>query len=404
MRSRAARLSIGAAAWIALGAAAFFIIRSEKQIAETRAAVRAFDLHARAAADRLGELRASQQAYVAAGQGTAFWMPKVARMIDAIAETVATLRQSTTGEGARAALDKAASHVAEFGSVDQRARDYIKAGELLMAADIVFTEGGEAAAGAAREVEHARLEAHQALDAWEGARRKQEALAAAAAAGLVALAIALLVPTPRATASDSNAATVAPAPPLPGSDDRVIRGDHPLQAAPVVFTAIGGSDRATAPALRVAAQLCTDLGRVSDLDELTALLGRAAEVLDASGLIVWAGNATGADLRPALAHGYSPKTVAGMPSVPRSSDNAAAAAYRSGALQIVLARPGSSTGAIVAPLLSAEGCIGALSAEIRGGAETSDTVQALAAIVAAQLAGVLVTTPEGAEGKTAKKA
>jgi hypothetical protein len=58
-------------------------------------------------------------------------------------------------------------------------------------------------------------------------------------------------------------------------------------------------------------------------------------------------------------------------------------------LQIVLSQPGSSTGAIVAPLLSPEGCIGALSAEIASGGEASDGVQALAAIFAAQLAGVL---------------
>jgi hypothetical protein len=59
----------------------------------------------------------------------------------------------------------------------------------------------------------------------------------------------------------------------------------------------------------------------------------------------------------------------------------------------VLSRPGRSSGAVVAPILSADGCIGALSAEIRGGGETSDSVQALAAIFAALLAGVLVTAP-----------
>ena len=115
--------------------------------------------------------------------------------------------------------------------------------------------------------------------------------------------------------------------------------------------------------------------------------------MDATGLIVWLGNASGADLRPVLAHGYSAQVLARMPTVPRSADNAAAAAYRTGVLQIVLARPGTSAGAIVAPLLSPEGCIGALSAEIAGGGEASDSVQALAAIFAAQLAGVLPATP-----------
>src|SRR5207302_10044296 len=61
----------------------------------------------------------------------------------------------------------------------------------------------------------------------------------------------------------------------------------------------------------------------------------------------------------------------------------------SGALQIVLTRPGTSPGAVVAPLLSPDGCIGALTAEIRDRGETSDSVQALAAIFAAQLVGML---------------
>ena len=45
--------------------------------------------------------------------------------------------------------------------------------------------------------------------------------------------------------------------------------------------------------------------------------------------------------------------------------------------------------AIVAPLLAPDGCIGALAAEIKSGGEASDGVQSFAAIIAAQLAGVL---------------
>ncbi len=81
--------------------------------------------------------------------------------------------------------------------------------------------------------------------------------------------------------------------------------------------------------------------------------------------------------------------LARMPAVPRSGDNAAAAAYRTGVLQIVMSRPGASSGAVVAPISGPDGCIGALSAEIRGGGETSDSVQALAAILAAQLASIV---------------
>jgi hypothetical protein len=143
------------------------------------------------------------------------------------------------------------------------------------------------------------------------------------------------------------------------------------------------------PALLAAAQLCTDLGRVNDPEELTPLLARVADVLDASGLVLWLGSASGAELDPVLAHGYTPEMLARMPALPRSANNAAAAAYRTGALQIVLSQPGSTKGAIVAPMLSTDGCIGVLSAEIRDGGEASDRIQALAAIIAAQLAGMM---------------
>jgi GAF domain-containing protein len=109
--------------------------------------------------------------------------------------------------------------------------------------------------------------------------------------------------------------------------------------------------------------------------------------------VVWLANPDGAELQPVLSHGYNDNTRARLPNVPRAANNAAAAAYRSGDLQIVLSRPGGAKGAIVAPILGSRGCIGALSAEIRGGGEASESVQALAAIVAAQLAGVLAAPP-----------
>jgi hypothetical protein len=98
-----------------------------------------------------------------------------------------------------------------------------------------------------------------------------------------------------------------------------------------------------------------------------------------------------------LAYGYSAPALARMPLVARSDDNAAAAAFRTGALQIVGTRPGESSGALAAPMLSRDGCIGALTAEVRNGAESSAEVQAIAAIFAAQLAGVLADSLPGAD-------
>ena len=153
---------------------------------------------------------------------------------------------------------------------------------------------------------------------------------------------------------------------------------------------------------KAAATLSTDFGRARDLDDLTRLLSRAAELMDASGLMVWMAEDVTADLRPVLAHGYGADVLERIPAMPRTADNAAAKAFRSNTLQIVLARPGKSTGAVVAPILSAAGCVGALSAEIRHGGETSETTHALATLFAAHLATIVAQAP--AEVETARAA
>jgi hypothetical protein len=144
--------------------------------------------------------------------------------------------------------------------------------------------------------------------------------------------------------------------------------------------------------LRAAATICTEIGRVNRLEDLSRLLARAAESLQATGLIVWVAEAADGNLRPAVAHGYSAAALTRLPAVARSADNAAARAYRTGTLQIVAPRGAAENGALIAPLLSPEGCLGALTADISPGVQISDGLQALARIFAAQLATV-VTPP-----------
>jgi hypothetical protein len=383
MRSRAARLSCAATAFIALGAAAVFVSASEQQLAILRADGRAFDLRAREVTAALSDLRSAQQAYVAAGQGVAFWMPKVAQTADVVGTAVASLRAAATSAAAQSAITEAMSTLAQFRDVDTRARDYLRAGELLMAGDVIFTEGDQTAAAAARFVESARLAEHRSLDAAEGGVRRQQAFALAGAGGLTAL-ILLLLGLTRTSAMAVGAAASTPAA-LSIKPDRVAPAAQSGDAA--------SSIRAVSPVLKTAAQLCTDFARVRNLSDLEVLLARASDVMDAAGVVVWLGNVEKGELQPVLSHGYSEELRARLPNVPRTANNAAAAAYRSGNVQIVLSRPGGRTGAVVAPILGVQGCIGALSAEIRGGGEASDSVQALASIIAAQLAGVLGATP-----------
>jgi hypothetical protein len=426
MQSRAMRLILAAVCCFAGGATATFLLSSEQQIAERRVSERVFDQRAGEAREALADVRTAQQAYVAAGQGVAFWMSKVDATMETVANTLVMLQQSATSAVSKAALDETGNTLHEFSAVDKRIRDYLKSGAQLMAADIIFTEGGDVAASAARQVESARLEEHQNLDRFEGALRKQEAQALAGTAGLIILIVVALALSPRKAAARADPASPGPliaprelitprevAPWTTPSDETLPSTDETLpmwrEAPPEpkpaeVARPVDVSKRAAGPALKAAAQLCTEIGRVSDSQELRSLIGRVADMLDASGLVLWMGTEAGDELRPAVAHGYDSEMVARIPSVPRSANNAAAAAYRTATLQIVLSRPGSAKGAVVAPVVSADGCIGVLSAEIRDGGEASETVQALAAIIAAQLAGVLGSTPAPNEGRSTESA
>jgi GAF domain len=388
MRSAALRVTIGAVACITLAAAAAFIFRSEKQLVVQTSALRAFDQHAHDASDALADLRASQQAYVAAGQGVAFWMPKVAAIESTVTAAVDALKQSPS-PAAATALDEASSTLTEFANIDKRARDYMKSGQTLMAADVIFSEGGDAAATAARQIETARLAEHQAQEVADAALREQEAMFAGGAAGLTALAMLLLIPVPRSAASTDTA-----------SRSGVLSLSTPARETPAAAPSAAAPAPPSGALLKAAANLATDLGRLRDVQDLNELLRRTAEMMDASGVMVWMGSTSGADLRAVLAHGYGPSVLARIPPVPQSDNNAAAAAYRTGTMQIVMSRPGGTSGAVVAPILTADGCIGALSAEIRGGGEASDSVQALATIVASHLASVVASAPAAVAEET----
>jgi len=392
MRSSALRVTVVLLVLIAFAAAAAFLFYTERQIAASTTALRTFDRQARDASDALGDARASEQAYVAAGQGVAFWMSKVSTITRAATSSVDSLRRSASSTNARAALDEAAATIAEFTAVDRRARDYLNSSEPLMAGDVIFAEGAERAAAAARQIESARLAEHQDFDAFEARLRRQEAMAAGGAGAFTIFAVLLLAPIRRRESTEEVEGVKTGALPATATVNppRADRADSSMLALNLPREERVSIPRSAAvgPIMRSAADLTTEFGRVRDLQDLSRLLGRAADLMDASGVVVWMGTTSGGDLRPMISHGYSPQVAARMPLVPRNADNAAAAAYRTGKMQIVLSRPGGSNGAIVAPILVADGCIGAFSAEIRSGGETSETIQALATMSAAHLAAI----------------
>lgn len=139
------------------------------------------------------------------------------------------------------------------------------------------------------------------------------------------------------------------------------------------------------PRLETLADVCTELGRVVDQDDLQSLLRTAARVLDASGLILWLTDETGTELEPVLVHGYPESVVAHLPAVRRDANNPTAAAFRTERACDVSPTPDTS-GALVVPLLAPEGCAGVLAIELLQGIQPARSRRALARLLSAALA------------------
>ncbi|HEY6211126.1 MAG TPA: hypothetical protein VIW45_02525, partial [Vicinamibacterales bacterium] len=203
MRSRTARLFVVIVIAIAFVAVAALLAPSERQLQTIAASASAFDVHAREACDALADVRAAEQAYLVPGQGLPFWMHKVATTVDVAKNVTASLRQSARDATALSALMEADATLTEFEAVDRRAREYMNAGQQLMASDVIFTEGAKAAIAASHQIEAARVAEREATDAASADIRRREAYVAAGAAVFTLLVTLLLVPVPRPRESAS---------------------------------------------------------------------------------------------------------------------------------------------------------------------------------------------------------
>jgi hypothetical protein len=119
-----------------------------------------------------------------------------------------------------------------------------------------------------------------------------------------------------------------------------------------------------------------------------ALLERAARVLEAKGVIVWLADKAGTTLRPALAYGYSERVLLRLDSLEAAADNVTSLSFRSIRSQCMNGAAPGAPGAIAVPLVTAGGCAGVLSAEVRDSKPAAEMV-ALAKIIAAQFATLI---------------
>lgn len=355
----------------------------------------------------LGDLRAAQQAYVAAGQDRLYWTARVNSHLDTVRSGLENLRGLAITPASIDALDSADGAVTDLERMDGRARERVDLEQPLMASDLIFTDGLELAARASTNVELARATERTTRNETIRAARSSQATMIATAAGVSVLAVLLLIPMKRAEGpapfesidAEKTEAVLTDELGLSVEDRKMLdtldlNAVDPSPAAPDTAPppAPAADSPEPVPDLRVAADLCTDLCKVTDTSEFPELLARAAALMNATGVIIWVRDSSGHALRPAIGHGYPARALAQMGSIPEDGNNATAAAYRSARMQVV-ERDDTSSGALAAPLLAANSCVGVLSAELRAGWESSEAVQATAAIMAAQLATLLSADP-----------
>tara|TARA_B100000809_G_scaffold188853_1_gene187253 strand:+ start:3630 stop:4823 length:1194 start_codon:yes stop_codon:yes gene_type:complete len=330
----------------------------------------------------ISELRTNQQAYVAAGQNRLHWMQKVTEQLDTVDISLTTLAQLATAASTVGSLENAQVAINDFARMDKRARDHSDLGQDLMASDLLFTDGPELALIAVTHIDRALKTERDARDTATTAHRKSQGVALAAAMGTSVLVTLLLLPVSARPIEESSGSM--------GQEDVHVPSDGPLTiiATPTDETVITADISPTLD-LQLAAQLCTDLGQLSNTSQLNVILARAAQIFNASGIIVWILDASKNSLRPAVGHGYSETTLARFGSVSCDDDNVTALSFRDAQIHIVPA-DSSSLGAIAAPIVSMSGCIGVLSMELQGGWELNEDVQATAAILTAQLSTLVV--------------
>jgi GAF domain len=418
MHSRGIRLALAIVFVLAMLAAAYQIFTTYTSSRAALAALTSMDTGLDAFALGIADLRASQQAYVAAGQGEGYWISRVSERLASLRADLSGLAGEARSSEARARLKGAAGQLEEFEQMDRRTREYARGGQRLLASDVIFADGLEITRAVQEEVAAARAaERVEAETVLAAADRRQIISAAgiAAAALFVVFLLVRPVPVPAVTPVRLDAPDDLPSSPdILGLalDPERARADHrgPRRdevAGPVEGQTPGGVEspelsKLEAPDMTRAADLCVELARVQEPRQLAALLERTAELLDAAGVIVWMADPDRRELVPTLTHGYPPAALARFGTIPRDADNATAAAFREGMLKTVAA-DGPASGAIVAPLVTPSGCVGVIAAEVSGERERDATTRALARIIAAQIAALLgaptaaVRTPRAAE-------
>jgi hypothetical protein len=318
----------------------------------------------------LDTVASAQQAYVTPSPGQD--PSRVLDLIGQLRTEIDGLRPQLRAIESGRALQEIGAATSTLQDIERRAQEHVRLGQDFMAADLVFSDGrasDQALVSGLRTIRSAENDAFATAraDALDRSWSVGGGIAMLWLAGLL-----LLLRVPPIPAREEPVAIVSP--------PSLLAVPESVYAEPVA----PGID------LQAAADVCTAVGRLTTADELPPLLQRASAVLDASGAVVWM--AAGEELFAAAAFGYPQQIIQKLGPINRSAINATAAAWRSGTLQAVSGGP-DARGALAAPMLGPDRCIGVLAVEIGIGHDADAPRRAVAMMFAAQLAAALAGWP-----------
>jgi hypothetical protein len=377
MRERPVRLVVSTLLFSSILFAAILFWTIEQRASKALALAADASIRLARMSDTIAGLGTAQQSYVAPGQLDEPWFERASTLIAELSREIQQAQESLRSPDAPAALERLTASAATLTAVDGRTRLNLQLGQELMASDVIFSDGRNLLDGmlaSLRDLQAAE-QAHLRAELNVLARRRWLGLGAIAVLWMAALQVVM--------AKSRRASAIAERGEARDEDQRAAQTSADAQPRPQPQMPVD---------LTAAATVCTDLSRITTTAALPGLLGRAAGVLDASGLILWI--SAGEQLFPVMAHGYSDDMLARMGPIARDAENAAARAWRTGQLTVVAAAPTGGLGAIVTPLFGLHTCIGVLSAELRHD-EDSPAMQAVATMIAAQLSTVVPAWPAG---------
>jgi hypothetical protein len=348
--------------------------RFDQLIAAEQAALSGFEQRVRDLEQSVIALGGSRRAALASGEMPADWLSRLDPSISEIDTTLTRERNMSGDAPTIAALDSASTAFAKFKRADST--------------------------GIVQDIQQglatARIANRQRAEATLG-QLGQLRLAMNAVAVIFTLAVALYlgrvatVLGVRASGSTTQMLRDLP-PPVktgatsPASAQITASGPPAPLPAPIAPHRPSGNLAATA-------ELCVDLAKVLDADDVPSLLERAASVLDARGIVLWAIDADGARLRASLSYGYPDKVLSKLRPLQIDADNVTSLAFRSTQPQMMNGASPTDAAALAIPLLTGGGCVGVMAVELRHNRPHADLLP-VARILGAQFSTLIAPTEE----------